>query len=129
MDHFNKSRDVLTTILGSDITIGRRRIILVVEVREYLFCQKLRAKLVKITGRSCLKRPELWRQKRRCSGIDTVSRASNFETHQSRTPLLNALSGDTPQRFHWIESGSQHGHVHGRVEADAMDLASSRFAR
>ena len=66
--------------------------------------------------------------KRRRGGIDTASAIAYIETWQSRMPLFNASSGDTRGRFHWIESGSQRGHGHGRVEADAMVVAFSRFA-
>ena len=58
------------------------------------FLQKPRAnkKLVKITRRSCPKRPEPWRPKRRRGGIDTASRATNFDTQQKLRLLLNASS-------------------------------------
>ena len=58
------------------------------------------------------------RPKRRRGGIDTALRASNIETRQSRTPLLNASFGDLPRRFYWIESESQRGH--GPIHAQAL---------
>ena len=74
---------------------------------ESYFCQKPCGKLVNICCRSYLKRPGLWRQKRRCDRIDTASRASNFETRPLRLILFDALSRSTLRLHHWIESGQQ----------------------
>ena len=55
-----------------------------------LFAKNHAPQLVKIIRRSCPKRPELWRKRRRCGGINTASQASNYETHLSQLMLFDA---------------------------------------
>ena len=71
--------------------------------RNRTFAKKPRAKLVKIIRIGRPKRPELWKQKTRCDGIDTALRASNFETRPLRLMLFDTSSRSTSRRHHWIE--------------------------